>query len=89
MIWYGDHMNGWGYGLMGVSMVLFWAALIVGGLALFRSLNPPPNLRSEPAHRPPEEMLAERYARGDIDDDEYRQRQEALRARGQNAAARL
>lgn len=89
MIWYGDHMNGWGYGLMGVSMVLFWAALIVGGIALVRSLNPPSSSRNEFAHRPPEELLAERYARGDINDEEFRRRQEALRARDQSTAARL
>ena len=89
MIWYGDHMNGWGYGLMGVSMVLFWAALIVGGIALFRSLNPPSSSRNELAHRPPEEVLAERYARGDINDEEFRRRQEALRGRDQSTAARL
>ncbi len=88
MIWYGDHMNGWGYGLMGVSMVLFWAALIIGGLALFRSLNTASDSGVENADRTPEEMLAERYARGDIDDEEYRQRQETLGARGQNTAAR-
>ena len=89
MVWYGDHMNGWGYGLMGVSMVLFWVALIVGVLALLRSANPSSNSRSEPAHRPPEELLAERYARGAISDEEDRQRLETLRARDQNTAARL
>jgi len=30
MWWYGPGMNGWGYGLMTVSMVLFWALIILG-----------------------------------------------------------
>jgi putative membrane protein len=42
MMWYGDHMNGWGYAFMGLSNLLFWALLIVGGIALFRYLTRAP-----------------------------------------------
>jgi uncharacterized membrane protein len=81
MYWYGDHMNGWGYGLMTVSMLLFWALLIVGVVALVRYLG-----RTGPANpvlppRPiPEDLLAERFARGEINTDEYRERLETLRS---------
>jgi putative membrane protein len=34
MWWYGPGMNGWGYGLMTLSMVLFWALVIFGVVAL-------------------------------------------------------
>jgi hypothetical protein len=39
MMWYGDGMGGWGFVLMAVSTVVFWGALIAGGIALFRYLN--------------------------------------------------
>ena len=35
MMWYGDGMGGWGFVLMAVSTLVFWGALIAGGVALF------------------------------------------------------
>ena len=69
MWWYGPGMNGWGYGLMTVSLVLFWTLVIVGVVALVRYLsrNHPP-ITSRPT---PEELLAERFARGEINKEEY------------------
>ena len=83
MYWYGNGMSGWGYALMTVSMVLFWALLIAGVVTLVRYLgrSTQPTLTSPPPHRhTPEQVLAERFARGDIDDDEYRRRLDTLRA---------
>ena len=76
MWWYGPGMNGWGYGLMTVSMVLFWALVIFGVIAVVRYLG---RGNRETTVRPtPEELLAERFARGDIDEDEYQQRRDLL-----------
>ncbi|MFD0274632.1 SHOCT domain-containing protein [Kitasatospora sp. NPDC127111] len=89
MMYWTDHgMNGWGWGFMTVSMLLFWGLIIFGVVALVRYLGrapqhhpgtppaaPPPSERT-----PPEQLLAERFARGDIDADEYRQRLETLRS---------
>jgi putative membrane protein len=79
MMWYGDGMGGWGYVLMTLSTVVFWAAIIAGGVALFRYLS-----RSQGGVREarvtPEQVLAERYARGEIDEDEYRRRLDTLRS---------
>jgi putative membrane protein len=77
MFWYGNGMNGWGYSVMTIGMVLFWAVAILGGVALLRHL-----LRPAPAARgnTPEEVLAERFARGEIDDEEFDRRRKALRA---------
>lgn len=78
-MWYGDHMDGWGYALMGLSAVLFWAALIGGGIALFRYLNRVSGTGAgAPRRSTPEQLLAERYARGEIDDEEYRHRLDIL-----------
>ncbi|GAA4697086.1 hypothetical protein GCM10023215_39030 [Pseudonocardia yuanmonensis] len=74
MYWWDDHMSGWGYALMAFSSIVFWALLIV---ALVMGVRAVRHTRSgpSPADRPtPEQLLAERYARGEIDDDEYRHR---------------
>ncbi|GIH21089.1 SHOCT domain-containing protein [Rugosimonospora africana] len=81
MYWYGGGMPGWGYLLMASSSVLFWGLLIVAGVALFRIARRP----LDPGHgaRPtPERILADRLARGEIDEDEYRRRLDAVRAGG-------
>ena len=70
-------LDGWGYGLMTVSMVLFWGLIIYGVIALVRYLGRQD--RSVPARPTPEQVLAERFAHGQIDEQEYRQRLDALR----------
>ncbi len=81
MMWYGDHMTGWGYAFAGVSSLLFWTALIVGGVAVFRHYSRGPGMGVAARLRSsPEQMFAERYARGEIDDVEYRQGLATLRA---------
>lgn len=83
MMWYGDHMNGWGYAFMGLNSLLFWALLIVGGIALFRylarSAPGPSGAGPDPSRSTAEQILADRYARGEIDDDEYHRRLDTLR----------
>jgi putative membrane protein len=87
MYWYGNGMSGWGYALMTISMVLFWGAVIAGIVLLVRHVGrsgqqtPPPP--SQPAS--PEQLLAERFARGEIDEEEYRRRLEVLQGTGQAA----
>lgn len=80
---YNHHLGSWGwdYALMFIGMALFWSLLIVGIFLLIRyvghgSVEPP--LRSLPRHSA-EKMLAERFARGEIDEDEYRNRLTVLR----------
>lgn len=81
MFWYGNGMGGWGYALMTVSMILFWALVIAGVVALIRYLGRDARTTlTAPHERPtPEQVLAERFARGDIEEEEYRQRLAALR----------
>jgi len=66
---------------MALNMVLFWGVLIGGGILLYRWLHrddrageSQPRLATFTARR----LLAERYARGEIDDEEYRQRLSTL-----------
>lgn len=82
MFWYGNGMSGWGYALMTVSLVLFWGLVILGVVALIRYLARP-SRPSEGVAAPratPEQLLAERFARGEIDDEEYRSRLATLRS---------
>ena len=77
MWWYGSPMGGWGAVFMTITTVLFWVLIIVGVIALFRYLNR--GDRPTISQSTPEQMLAERFARGEIDEQEYRQRLNTLR----------
>ena len=92
MYWYSSGMSGWGYALMTVSMILFWGAVIFGIVMLVRyfgrSCQPPAEPRSPhslESPRPPERLLAERFARGEIDEEEYQRRLAVLQGKGQPA----
>ncbi len=87
MMFWSDHdMSGWGYAGMVIGMVLFWALIIVGIIALIRYTAGAPQSRAVvqvPPYRDyesPEQMLAARFARGEIDETEYRHRLDVLRA---------
>lgn len=83
-----NDFGGWGWvgwTLMTVGMVAFWALVITAIVLLIRYLatsrgtavSPPPNSGSASA----EDMLAQRFAHGEIDEQEYRQRLALLRER--------
>lgn len=73
MFWYGNAMSGWWYVLMMVGMVAFWIVIAVAVIALVRGLAHTPELPS-PHVDTPEQVLAHRLARGEIDDDEYQRK---------------
>jgi putative membrane protein len=76
MMWqYGYGMGGWGPVLMTAGNLLFWVLVVVGVIALVRYLRRQPSA-SRPAA---EELLAERYARGEITEQEYQERLDVLR----------
>ncbi|MGW2619370.1 SHOCT domain-containing protein [Streptomyces sp. NPDC001500] len=80
MFWYGHDVSGWGWFAMSAGMILFWALIITVAVLLFRALNQPREY-THPAVRPSaEDILRERLARGEIDEDEYRRRMTALHA---------
>lgn len=80
--WYGNGMmNPFGYALMMVSMVLFWGLIILAVIALVRYLGRTSGSRgsARAGGSLPEQVLAERFARGEIDEEEYRARLTVLR----------
>ncbi len=77
MMW-GYDGSGWGPWLgMGFGMIVFWGLIIAGGIALVRYTGSSRDRResAESGGRGgPEQVLADRFARGEIDEDEYRTR---------------
>lgn len=83
MYWYGHGMGGWGFVLMTISQVLFWALIIVGVVALVRYLSRRTRDMGSPgaSRQTPEQLLAERFARGEISEEEYQRGLDLLRQR--------
>ncbi|WP_240929293.1 SHOCT domain-containing protein [Streptomyces coryli] len=75
-------MSGWGWFAMSTGTILFWALLITCGVLLYRALNradgPGPST-TLPSRHTAEQLLAERFARGEVDEDEYHRRLAVLR----------
>ena len=60
MDWYGHGTGGWGYGLTALIMILFWAAVIYGIVALVGYARRNGTQGPEPVQPPaPERLLAE------------------------------
>ena len=71
---YAHDLSAWGWVGMTVGMVAFWALVIGAVVWLVRGLsrgNERPDALSSPD---PRQVLAERFARGEIDETEYRER---------------
>ncbi|MFJ4205702.1 SHOCT domain-containing protein [Streptomyces sviceus] len=80
MFWYDHDVSGWGWFAMSAGMIIFWALIIMAAVLLFRTLNRPGEHTPTPAAPTPEDILRERLARGEIDEDDYRSRLNALHA---------
>src|SRR5215471_13429907 len=72
MFWYDHDMGWWGYAGMGIGMVLFWALIIAGIVALVMYVVG--DRRTQQASQSPDQLLAQRFARGEISETEYRDR---------------
>jgi putative membrane protein len=76
----GYAMSGWGWLLMTLGLLGFWALVAVVAVALLRRPGQSDQQRQPDQQPQPgaEEILAQRLARGEIDADEYRQRLQTL-----------
>ncbi len=78
MGWY-DGGPGWvGWTVMTVMMLAFWGLVVFGGLALYRSTVA--QKRRPRDDDEAERVLDARFARGEIDSDDYEQRRQLLRS---------
>lgn len=78
--------EGWGWGAWTVMMlgsVAFWGLLIWAVVALTRGADARPEPKTDP-----QDILAARFAAGDIDEDEYRRRLDGLRSAAQAGPGR-
>lgn len=76
MMWWPD--GGWGWGgwlTMTITMLAFWGLVAWVLVTLVRQ----PGSRRH-TNRSAEEILAERFARGEIDEEEYNRRRALLRS---------
>ena len=80
MGWYHNGVGWGGWLVMVVGMVAFWGT---GGVGRYRDLPQypaPVDRHDATAHRDPLDILDQRFARGEIDETEYRARADVLRA---------
>ncbi len=70
----------WGMGLGFIFMILFWLLIVLGIAALIRWLQAQPGSNQGTRGKTPFEIVQERYARGEIDRDEYEQKKRDLGA---------
>ncbi len=88
-----DWSWGWGWWVvMPLMMVAFWGLVAWAVVALVRNDHPGQPGTEQPAAAPPrgdpaEQILAGRFARGEIDADEYRRSLEILRGGSSDRAA--
>jgi len=72
MMYYGPGIGGWGMALMIVGNLIFWGLLITVAVLLARHLRLGRITSSSPAEVSPQQIAAQRFARGEIKEDEYR-----------------
>jgi len=79
MGWYHD---GWGWGgwlLMTAMMLAFWALVIFALVSIFRGIGNGSDPEGSPSRREAVDILQERFARGEIEAEEYDARVQVLR----------
>ncbi|WP_234543982.1 SHOCT domain-containing protein [Streptomyces shenzhenensis] len=84
MFWYDRDTSGWGRFGTSLGMIVFCGLIITVLVLLFRALRPAPDGShhatswTEPTPPSAEQLLAERFARGEIDEEEYQRRRQVL-----------
>ncbi len=72
------NMDGWGMGFGGIGMFLFWMLIIVGIGMLTKWLGDEPLGSDAPREKSALGVLKQRYARGEINHEEFEQKKRDL-----------
>lgn len=76
---YGSQMGAWGW-IGGIAMILFWILIVIGLVVMIRFLLA--RTRAErtgaSSHRDALDILKERYAKGEIDREEFERKKTDL-----------
>jgi putative membrane protein len=75
---FGGMNGGWGMGFGGPFMILFWILVIVGVVVLVKWLLDQSSTGKGSRDKSALEILRERYARGEINREEYEQKRRDL-----------
>ncbi|RSS95290.1 SHOCT domain-containing protein [Streptomyces sp. WAC05292] len=91
MYWYGHGMGAWGWFAMSLTTLIVWALIIAGAVLVVRAFKRDGTdaravAAPEAAGKQVEDLLAERFARGEIDDEEYERRLAVLRSHAHRPA---
>lgn len=73
----GDY--GWGWGGMGIGMLLFWGVLIAAIVLLVKNTWGPGSCSGREREKSALDLLKERYARGEIEREEFEQKKHDLK----------
>lgn len=87
MFWNDDHMSGFGWLLMTLGVAALCGVLIIGIVLLVRDLHPvaPASTPVHPVARPtPEQVLADRFASGEMAEADYTGRLATLHRPGRS-----
>jgi putative membrane protein len=78
MYWNGD-WNGWAWFVMGLSMLVFWGLIAFAIWLVLRGFATANSTRPAAPGPSAEETLRQRYAAGELDDEEFNRRLRVLR----------
>jgi len=70
--------GGWGAGFGWIFMILFWALIVLAIVAIVKWLMGTSGGTGSPPPKSARQILDERYARGEIDQDEYERKKRDL-----------
>jgi putative membrane protein len=76
MMYYVPGMNGWGMTFMIIGNLVLWGLLIFGAVLVVRYIWP--GRGSSPVEFSPQQIAAQRFARGEINEQEYQHLLEVL-----------
>jgi putative membrane protein len=74
-----DHMDGFGWGLMGMGWIVMFVVIGLVVWAVVQASSGSSSTKNDDPHSSAQRIRAERFARGEIDEEDFRRRSDELR----------